>query len=125
MVFYNLKEMQCNSSFYVNYRNVSELEGGKTGSSYISKTISPDSVQQKTYPCPWPSFLSVVARGTVLMELKIPCISHTSDNGTKSTLVIMTTQELVMRRNKSRQWQFCLSWYLVTKPRIRQSWNRM
>jgi len=62
----------------------------------ISKTISPDSVQQKTYPCPWPSYLSVLAKRTVLMELKIPRISHTSDNGTNSTHVIMT-QEQVLR----------------------------
>jgi len=33
IVFYNLKGIQCNS-FYVNYHNVSELDG-KTGSSYI------------------------------------------------------------------------------------------
>jgi hypothetical protein len=37
----------------------------------ISKTISPDSVQQKTYPRPWLRFLSIVAKAS-LMELKIP-----------------------------------------------------
>jgi len=89
----------------------------------IAKTISPDSIQQKTYTCPWTS--SVVAKGTVLMELKIPHISHNSDNGTKSTHVITMTQELVMRRNKSHQWQFCLSWNLMTNPTIPQPWTRM
>lgn len=59
------------------------------------------------------------------MELKILCISHTSDNGTKSTHVITMNQELVMRRNKSHQWQFCLRWNLVTNPRIPQPWARM
>jgi hypothetical protein len=37
----------------------------------ISKTVSPDSVEQKTYPCPWLRFLSVVAKASP-MELKTP-----------------------------------------------------